>query len=124
MFPGSEIFPANIDVHFDHSETRVRLALNRDDYLTSLLSESVFENSRFLPSDVYKDTDSEVSQRCARLTCTQAKLIQTWNLLAEKVPSVPLRLCVCARVRACVCVRERLWVRLWLSLSLPAYVCV
>lgn len=56
----SERFPLNIDVHFNYYGEDVTLHLLRDDDLTSMLSESVFMTSKFLPTGVFDDEKAEV----------------------------------------------------------------
>ena len=60
ILPGEERFPARIEVHFNYYGEDVKLYLQRDDELTDLLSEGVFMSSKFLPSNVYDDEQSEV----------------------------------------------------------------
>lgn len=60
VLPGTERFPLNIEVHFNYYGEDVTLNLLRDDDLTSMLSESLFVTSKFLPSDVFEDDKAEV----------------------------------------------------------------
>ena len=60
-FSGVERFPENVDVVLSNQGNNIYLKLKRDDIATNILSEEFFEASKFLPSGVFDEDKSDVS---------------------------------------------------------------